>query len=331
MPTVVVSGDNPNGANEPAIKLLEGRGFDVRVVDDVLFGQGNRSDEEQIEYLKGANATVAWGERYPAAVIEALPDLRVVARMGVGFDKVDLKTASERGVVVTITPNANHEAVAEHALALIMGLAKTLVTSDRHMREGGWPAGPGKALRGSMLGIVGLGRIGRSLAVRAVAMRMRVIATELYPDRAFVEEHGIELVDLETLLGGSDYVSLHCPLNDETRGFVNKTFLESMNPNGVLINTARGGLVVEDDLHDALKSGQIAGAGLDVFEEEPTDPNNPLYELDNVIVSAHVAGNDELSLVEMALEASQNIIDLHDGKWPGGSVVNRDLEGRWSW
>ena len=331
MPTVVVSGDNPNGANEPAIKLLEGRGFDVRVVDDVLFGQGNRSDEEQIEYLKGANATVAWGERYPAAVIEALPDLRVVARMGVGFDKVDLKTASERGVVVTITPNANHEAVAEHALALIMGLAKTIVTSDRRMREGGWPAGPGKALRGSTLGIVGLGRIGRSLAVRAVAMRMRVIATELYPDRAFVEEHGIELVDLETLLGGSDYVSLHCPLNDETRGFVNKTFLESMNPNGVLINTARGGLVVEDDLHEALKSGQIAGAGLDVFEEEPTDPNNPLYELDNVIVSAHVAGNDELSLVEMALEASQNIIDLHDGKWPGGSVVNRDLEGRWSW
>ena len=160
---------------------------------------------------------------------------------------------------------------------------------------------------------------------------MRVIATELYPDREFVAEHGIELVDLDTLLGSSDYVSLHCPLNDETRGFVNKTLLESMNPNGALINTARGGLVVESDLVDALKSGQIAGAGLDVFEEEPTDPNNPLYELDNVIVSAHVAGNDELSLVEMGLEAAQNIIDLHDGKWPGGSVVNRDLEGRWNW
>ncbi len=331
MPTVVVSGDNPNDANGPAVRLLEGRGFDVRVVDDVLFGQGNRSDEEEIEYLKGANGVVAWGERYPAAVIEALPDLRVIARMGVGFDKVDLKSASERGVVVTVTPNANHEAVAEHALAFIMSLAKLMVTGNKRMREGEWPSGPGKPLRGSTLGIVGLGRIGRSLAVRAVAMRMRVIATELYPDREFVAEHGIELVDLDTLLGSSDYVSLHCPLNDETRGFVNKTMLESMNPNGVLINTARGGLVVESDLVDALKSGQIAGAGLDVFEEEPTDPNNPLYELDNVIVSAHVAGNDELSLVEMGLEAAQNIIDLHDGKWPGGSVVNRDLEGRWSW
>lgn len=331
MPTVVVCGENPNDANGPAIRLLEGRGFDVRVVDDVLFGQGNRSDEEEIEYLKGANATVAWGERYPAAVIEGLPDLRVIARMGVGFDKVDLKSASERGVVVTVTPNANHEAVAEHALAFIMSLAKLIVIGNKRMREGEWPSGPGKPLRGSTLGIVGLGRIGRSLAVRAVAMRMRVIATELYPDREFVAEHGIELVDLDTLLQSSDYVSLHCPLNDETHGFINKTTLESMNPNGMLINTARGGLVVERDLLEALRSGQIAGAGLDVFEEEPTDPNNPLYELDNVIVSAHVAGNDELSLVEMGLEAAQNIVDLYDGKWPGGSVVNRDIEGRWSW
>ena len=331
MPTVVVSGDNPNDANGPAVRLLEGRGFDVRVVTDVLFGQGNRSDEEEIEYLKGANGVVAWGERYPATVIEGLPDLKVIARMGVGFDKVDLKSASERGVVVTITPNSNHEAVAEHALSLIMGIAKATVTVDRTMRDGGWPSAPRKALRGSTLGIVGLGRIGRSLAVRAVAMRMRVIAAELYPDREFVDEHGIEIVDLDTLLASSDYVSLHCPLNDETRGFINKTTLESMNPNGALINTARGGLVVESDLTDALASGQIAGAGLDVFEEEPTDPNNPLYELDNVIVSPHIAGNDELSLVEMGLEAAQNIIDLYDGKWPGGSVVNRDLEGRWSW
>ena len=331
MSTVVVSGDNPNDANGPAIRLLEGRGFDVRVVDDVMFGQGLRSDEEEIEYLKGANAVVAWGERYAAAVIEGLPDLRVIARLGVGFDRVDLKSASERGVVVTITPNSNHEAVAEHALALIMGLAKTIVAGDKAMRAGGWPGGPRKPLRGSTLGIVGLGRIGRSLAVRAVAMRMRVIATELYPDREFVDEHGIELVDIDTLLGSSDYVSLHCPLNDETRGFINKTTLESMNPKGALINTARGGLVVERDLLGALKSGQIAGAGLDVFEEEPTDPKNPLYELDNVIVSPHVAGNDELSLVEMGLEAAQCIVDLHDGVWPGGLVVNRDLEGRWSW
>ena len=331
MPTVVVCGENPNDANGPAIRLLEGRGFDVRVVDDLMFGQGHRSDEEEIEYLQGANATVAWGERYPAPVIEALPDLRVIARMGVGFDKVDLKSASEHGVVVTITPNSNHEAVSEQAISLIMGIAKGTVTVDKAMRNGGWPSEPRKPIRGSTLGIVGLGRIGRSLAVRAVAMRMRVIATELYPDREFVAEHGIELVNLDTLLGSADYVSLHCPLNDETRGFINKNTLATMNPNGVLINTARGGLVVESDLVDALRSGQIAGAGLDVFEEEPTPTDNPLYSLDNVIVSPHIAGNDELSMVEMGLEAAQNIADLYDGKWPGGSVVNRNIEGCWSW
>ncbi len=331
MPTVVISGDNPNDANGPAIRLLERRGFEVRVVNDVMFGQGLRSDEEEIKYLKGADAVVAWGERYPSAVIEGLPGLRVIARLGVGFDKVDLESASDQGVVVTITPNANHEAVAEHALALIMGLAKTIAAGDRWMREGEWPGGPRKPVRGSTLGIIGLGRIGRSLAVRAVAMRMRVIATELYPDHDFVAEHNIELVDLTTLLGSSDYVSLHCPLNDDTKGFINRATLEMMNSKGALINTARGGLIVERDLLDALRSGQIAGAGLDVFEEEPTAPNNPLYELDNVIVSPHVAGNDELSLVEMGVEAAQCIVDLYDGKWPGGSVVNRDIEGRWSW
>ncbi len=331
MPTVVFSGDNPNDANAPAVRLLEDRGFDVRVVDDLMFGQGHRSDEEEIEFLQGAGGVVAWGERYPAAVLEGLPDLRVIARMGVGFDKIDLDKANERGVVVTITPNSNHEAVSEQAISLIMGNAKGTVTVDRAMRNGGWPSEPRKPIRGSTLGIVGLGRIGRSLAVRAVAMRMRVIATELYPDQEFVAEHGIELVDIDTLLRRADYVSLHCPLNDETRGFINKTTLATMNPNGVLINTARGGLVVESDLVDALKSGQIAGAGLDVFEEEPTPTDNPLYSLDNVIVSPHIAGNDQLSMVEMGLEAAQNIMDLHDGKWPGGSVVNRELEGNWSW
>ena len=143
MPTVVVSGDNPNDANGPAIRLLEGRGFDVRVVDDVMFGQGLRSDEEEIEYLKGANAVVAWGERYAAAVIEGLPDLRVIARLGVGFDRVDLKSASERGVVVTITPNSNHEAVAEHALALIMGLPRPSWRATRRCEPAGGPGGRG--------------------------------------------------------------------------------------------------------------------------------------------------------------------------------------------
>ncbi len=331
MPSVVISGHNANDANAPAIRLLQSSGFDVRVVDDSQFGQGLLTDTEEIAILRGADAVVAWGERYPAPVLEGLPKLRAIARLGVGFDKIDMDVASDRGVVVTITPNSNHEAVAEQAVALIMGLAKSIASSDKAMRSGGWPNVARKPIRGSTLGIVGLGRIGRSLAVRAVAMRMRVIATELYPDKAFVEENSIELVDLDTLLAESDYVSLNCPLNDETRGFMNTEKFASMKPSGSLINTARGGLVVEADLVDALKSGQVAGAGLDVFEQEPTAPDNPLYELDSVILSPHIAGNDDLSIVEMGVEAAQCIVDLHNGKWPDGSVVNNELKGQWNW
>ena len=331
MPTVVFSGDNPNRANAPAIRLLEGCEFDVRVVNEERFGQGLLSDAEEIETLAGADAVVAWGERYPSAVLNALPNLRVIARLGVGFDKINLDAATNRGIVVTITPNSNHEAVAEHALALIMALAKNLPTGDRAMRAGQWPNVPRKPIRGSTLGIVGLGRIGRSLAARAATMRMRVIAAELYPDQAFVDKHGVEIVDLDSLLARSDYVSLHCPLNDRTRGLMNRRTLAAMNPDACLVNTARGGLVVEPDLIDALESGQIAGAGLDVFEQEPTPPDNPLYRLDTVVVSPHIAGNDELSIVEMGLEAAQCIVDLRAGRWPEGSVVNREVKADWSW
>lgn len=264
-------------------------------------------------------------------MIEGLPGLRVIARLGVGFDKINLDSATERGVVVTITPDSNHEAVAEHALALIMGLAKTIVPGDQAIRAGIWPTTPRRPLRGSTLGIVGLGRIGRSLAVRALAMRMRVVAAELYPDNEFVAQHRIDLVDLDTLLRRSDYVSLHCPLNDETRGLMNKETLGLMNPSAALVNTARGGLVIEEDLVEALTSGRIAGAGLDVFEREPTAPDNPLCALDTVIMSPHVAGNDELSIVEMGLEAAQCIVDLYNDRWPRGSVVNTALEGSWRW
>ena len=331
MATVFVNGDSTIKESMPGVALLRRHGFEVRMIENDRFGKGLVSDAEEIEILEGADAVVAWGERYPASVLEALPDLQVIARLGVGFDKIDMGVATERGVVVTITPNSNHETVAEHALAMIMGLAKSIVTGDATMRQGNWSNHPRKPIRGSTLGIVGLGRIGRSLALRALGIKMRVIATEIYPDKDFVEGNGVDLVDLDTLLGQADFVSLHCPLNDETRGLIDKDTLGRMQQDAFLINTARGGLVVEHDLVTALKTGQIAGAGLDVFEEEPTPSDNPLFELDNVILSAHIAGTDDLSLDDMGLEAAQCIIDLYTGTWPDGSVVNEELKGSWHW
>ena len=328
LPTVVTS---RRRNTEERASLLRTNGLDVRIVEDAQFADGLTSDENVIEILQGASAVIAHATPFPAKVLENLPDLRVVARTGVGFDKVNVAVATANGIVVTVTPNANYEAVAEHAMALIMALAKSLVGADRKMRGGEWPNTPRRPLRGSTLGIVGLGRIGKSLAVHAAAMKMRVIATESVPDEAFVKENGVELLDLDTLLRSADYVSLNCPLTDETRGMISSEKLALMRPEAFLVNTARGGLVVEADLAEALRSRQIAGAGIDVFEQEPPDPGTRLFELDNLVVSPHVAGVDELSAAAMGVEAAECIISLFKGQWPTGSVVNDELKGRWRW
>ena len=327
---VMVSSDGTL-VDAPCVGLLKSAGCEVRYPANLDFACGHKDPELSIEELQGVSAVLAWGETYSASLINGLPDLPVIARVGVGFDRVDIGAATECGVVVTITPTANHEAVAEHTIALMLAFAKSLVLSDRKIREGLWPGGSRTPIREKTLGIVGLGRIGRSTAVRARAMRMNVIATELYPDRDFVEQNGIELVDLDTLLARSDYLSVHCPLSDETRGLFDRDKFARMKKGSVFINTARGGLVVEKDLIAALESGHLGGAGLDVFQSEPTEPNNPLFGMDNVVLSPHRAGDDELAMENMGLEAAQNVIDLSQGKWPAAAVVNKELEGRWDW
>lgn len=331
MTTVAVSTIRVSNEEATFIRMLKGHGFDIDLIGNEHFAHGNASDEEEIAILRGASAVIAAGERYPASVIEALPDLRVIARFGVGFDKVDVAAATANDVLLTITPNSNYEAVAEHAIALIMATAKSIVSKDSAMRRGEWPTRPVKPIRGSTLGIVGLGRIGRSVAVRALGMKMNVLAAEPFPDEAFVRENGIRLVDLETLLAESDYVSINCALSESTRGLIDRRRLALMKPDSIIVNTARGGLIVEADLIAALEAGRIGGAGLDVFEQEPTSPDNPLYSMDNVVVSPHLAGNDDLSMEDMGNEAAQCVIDLSQGRWPEGAVVNDELKGRWTW
>ncbi len=329
--SVLISSDGRLDPRGTHVGLLEKAGFDVRYSKGLDFPRGLVGDPAAIEQLRGVAAVVAWGEQYTRGVLAGLPDLRVIARIGVGLDNVDIPAATERGIAVTITPTANHEAVAEHALALLFAVAKSIPLDDKTTRSGEWPIELHQPIRGKTLGIVGLGRIGRSVAVRALAMRMKIIAVEKYPDRAFVEQHGIELMDLDTVLARSDYVSLHCPLSDETRGLINRQRLGQMRPDSVLINTARGGLVVEDHLLEALVAGQLRAAALDVFEREPTNADNPLFQLDNVVVSSHTAGSDTLAMENMAIEAAQCIIDLSRGRWPELAAVNGELRKTWEW
>ncbi len=330
MPTALITPEALLHKPGPHVDRLVGAGFEVVYPDDPTFTRG-RGALETIAALDGIDAILAGGDNLSAEVMEGCPGLRVIARCGVGFDKVDIPAATRLGRVVTITPTANHAAVAEQALALLFGVSKRVVISDRLVRSGGWSTEPMRPIRGQTMGIFGLGRIGRSMATRCVSLGMTVIATEKYPDEEFCSANGIELVDFDSLLSRSDAISIHCPLNDETRGIFNADAFGKMKPNSVLINTARGGMVVEADLIVALQNGPLAAAGLDVFEVEPVTADNPLWELDNVVVSPHLAGADTLSLQDMANEAADCIATLYEGDWPGPAVVNTDVQESWAW
>jgi phosphoglycerate dehydrogenase-like enzyme len=309
------------------VELLRAAGFEVLYPPEkkpVL------SEAEIIAALDGVSAVIAGSEPYNDRVLTAAKSLRVVSRSGVGSDAIVLADATRRGVVVTITPGTNHDAVAESAMALLLAVIRSVVRLDREVRAGRWPREPLLPIRGKTLGIVGLGRIGQSVAVRVAGFGVRILAYEKLPNHAFVAQHHIQLADLDTLLAESDFVTLHVPLSAETRGLINRSTLARMKRGSILVNTARGGLVVERDLIEALKSGHIAGAGLDVFEIEPAI-GNPLLEFDNVIASPHVAGVDTQSLAEMADLAAQNIIDLSHGLWPEPCVVNPDVRPSWKW
>ncbi|MBP90014.1 MAG: hypothetical protein CMJ64_25450 [Planctomycetaceae bacterium] len=331
MPTVLIVPEAMRDVPGPYVDVLTRAGFDVRYPRNPMLGRNLCSPEELIDELSVADASLASVEGYSADVLAAVPNLKVIARCGVGYDHVDVSAATEHGIPVTITPNANHEAVAELALALLFATTKSIVSNDKNVRGGKWTRQPLMPLRGKTLGIFGLGRIGSSLAYRADALGMRVIACEKFPNLEFVRSHKIELVDLDTLLQRSDFVSLHAPHNAETEGLFNRDAFAKMKPGSIFINTSRGPLQVESDLFEALTSGHLRAAGLDVFEQEPPSPSNPLFQLDNVVVSPHVAGIDETSIVAMGVEAAQCIVRLSQGEWPDGSVVNDQLQDTYRW
>ena len=330
-PLVLITPEGLIGDRGPWVEKLESAGFDVAYPEDPTFTRGHAGEDETVKVLGGACAVLAGGEHLSGAVIGRLPDLRVIARVGVGYDRVDVPAATERRVAVTITPTSNHEAVAEQAFALLFAVAKSVVENHNDVAAGRWPRNLTEPVRGKTFGVFGLGRIGRSAALRGLGMRMRVIACETYPDQEFAERHGIELVDFNTLLAQSDYLSIHCPLMPETEGLFNQEVFAKMKPGSVLINTARGPIVKEQDLARAIQNGPLRGAGLDVFEQEPTSPDNPLFGLPNVVLAPHLGGLDWLSQQDMAIESADSIIKLRDGVWPEGAVVNDELRESWNW
>ncbi len=317
-----------NAEQGPHQQIFPKAGFEVQVAPRSI---DLWEEENLINLLADCQGVLAGSEPYTPKVIESLPNLRVIARTGVGFDAIDLEACDKAGVVVTTTPGVNHHSVAEHTLALLFGVARGFPDNDRRVRENRWQRIARPRVMGRTLGIVGLGRIGRAVAWRATGLGLKVLAYEPYPDQEFIQQWRIELASFEDLLKRSDYVSLHLPMSAESKHLMNAETFAMMKPGSVLINTARGALVDETALYNALKSGHLRGAGLDVFEVEPLPLESPLLELDNVLLAGHLAGLDEESHDDTFKMAAETIIALQKGDWPAFCIQNLKGVKNWSW
>ena len=288
------------------------------------FGIPSEEDvtDSLLEIMPPVAGVILGGQPINRRVIESSPELKVIARTGVGYDAVDHVAAAEHGVAVTITPYANADSVAEFAMLLALALARQLPANHDSVADGSFKRVMGHDIHGQTIGIVGLGRIGRRVTERAQAFGMKVIASEAYPDMEFVRARGVELTDVDDLVRRADVVTLHAPNTPETFHLINAERLAAMKSTALVINTARGQLIDEPALAKALRSGQIGGAGLDVFESEPLEADSPLRGLDNVILAPHVAGVTAESTMRMSADAANTVVDVLAGSWPRDVVVN---------
>lgn len=264
-------------------------------------------------------------------IMENCPSLRVIAEPGVGLDNIDVNAATDNGIVVLNVPDGNYTTVAEHAVLFILACAQNLIRADKNVRSGNWRYRdtnlPGD-IAGKRLFIAGFGRIGRRVAELLQVMGMEVDAYDEYVSSEQMEKAGVRKVSLEEGLRDADFVTIHVPLTDETRGMFSEKQFSIMKKSAYICSLGRGPVVNETDLYEALKNGQIAGAALDVFDPEPPDKNNPLFTLDNVILTPHSGGDTYESRQRCATRSAQALLEALDGHPPGLNWANKDMTQR---
>jgi len=308
---------------EEGIDFLKNEGLEVRQLDSC-------NQENILLHVEEADAILVRHAHINRQILEAAKNLKVISRHGAGLDSIDVKAATEKGIQVTYTPQANYVSVTEHVIGMMMVLAKNMRKLDIELRGGNFESRHvhyGVELEGKTLSIVGLGTIGRALAKKAVlGLGMRVIGYD-----PFVKTIGLEPAvevtgDWSKVFKEADFVSLNLSLTDKTKGLVGKKEFEMMNSTAYFINCSRGQVVVEEELIDALKNGLIAGAGLDVYEEDPPSADNPLFSMENTIVTPHTAAHTHEAMRKMATQAAQGIIEVLKNKpitWPANSLKKR--------
>ncbi len=304
-------------STDPERAVLEAGGAEVAVAPD-----GN--EETLAGLARDADAIMTCFAQVTGNVVRAAERCQVIGRFGVGVDNIAVATATELGIAVTYVPDYCVDEVSDHVMALLHAWNRKIVLFDRSVKERGWGSQPltmrMMRLRGKTIGIVGFGRIGQAVASKARAFGMNILAADPFVDSATVESFGGSLVELDQLLGESDFVSLHTPLSDETRNMIGRDELAAMKREAFLINAARGPLIDEEALYAALANGVIAGAGLDVMVDNVPSREHPLLALENVIITPHVAFFSQESTLELEQRAAAEVVKVMHGEMPDNLV-----------
>jgi len=297
-----------------------------RIGAELIFAQ-IKGEEELIRVCKDADGLLIQYAFFTREVLQQLPKCKVIARYGVGVDSIDLRAATDLGIIVANVPDYCVDEVADQALSMILALIRKTVFFDQRAKSNEWDFRQGRPIhriKGKTLGLIGSGRIGLEVAKRISAFGVRVMAFDPYLQKA---PEGIQLTDLDTVLRESDFISIHCPLNESTRHLLGGKEFQKMEKKPLIINTSRGPIIDEGALIKALTKGQISGAGLDVLEKEPPDPQNPLLKMENVIIAPHISFYSEESISELKRRTAENVSSVLLGKWPR-SVVNQQVKGK---
>ncbi len=300
---------------------IDPAGMALLSTDDELFIAGDSNPERYIDQLQKADCFVARFVRFREKEIRQCENLKVIGRLGVGYDTVDVNVATQLGIPVVITPGANKRGVAEHVAAMILSLSKNLYESQQEMGRGNWDVrfnGKIFELKGATLGLIGLGAIGKEVAMLCAGIGMKVVGYDPHADKAAITAAGIDYYsDYRQLLKVSDVVSVHVPLTNDTRNLIGRDELRLMKPTAMIINCSRGGIINEKSLCDALDQGVIRCAGLDVFESEPLSPESVLFRTKNLLLTPHTAGASNESFSRVAISCIKGCQAICRGeRWP---------------
>ena len=291
---------------------------------EIVCARGPLSEKSMLEYAGDYDAFLCGDDVISQAVIQkALPRLKIIAKYGIGVDKIDVDYATDQGIPVAFTPGVNHTTVAEHCFMLMLALSKKLIEHVEWTKQGLWKRETGNEIAGKTLGIIGLGRIGREMAIRAKAFGMKVLAQDIYWPEAFAEEHHITRIEnLDQLFSDSDFISLHTNLTAETQGLINSAAIKKMKNSAVLINCGRGELVHVDDILTALRDNTLGGYGADVLDVEPANADHPLLSAPNCLITPHIGSRTHESVIRQATKATDNLLMLLRGESPHAQVNN---------